>query len=313
MIQQRYDRARMVVGETEGQGGFVLKTALGRIGARDIRVCRSVAAVDDALDDGLVDLLLFDCDQGHEDIPEMIRRIRRRARGRNPFVIVVVTLREPDAATVRRLIDAGIDDLIRAPVNVERVGQSIVKHTHARKPFVASARYVGPTRRSAERDNQNPALLIHVPNTLRAKVVHGLGDSELQRVVDRAVFDLEDRHLEARGQESDRLARQLLVPVSAVSRQGADRNALLERLDEAARAVLPLTDHPAAKQVASLIRLLLSLVERISGKSPDDARTESQLLAKLAMAISRALTVERDSVDLMQEIVDALVDRGGAR
>lgn len=259
----------------------------------------------EALGENLVDLLLYDYDLPGGDFVEVMQSIRRKAVGRNPFVIVIATVRDSAQETVRRLINSGIDDLIRKPMSIDRLFESIGKFTQTRKPFAVSYDYVGPTRRSAQRREEKPNELIQVPNTLRSRVVKGIGDSELQRLVDIAVMDLETKQLESCGTEIDILARRV-----AQSYEGAGAEsevfANLRRLMVVGEDLYRRSNGTSSQQVARLATMLVALIHRILQYPAGHAKIEITLLGKLAAAIRRALSVEQTSIDVMKEIADTI-------
>jgi CheY-like chemotaxis protein len=258
-----------------------------------------------AMDQNLVDLLLYDYDLPGEDFVEVMQRIRGKAHGRNPFVVVIATVKDSDMETVRRLISAGVDDLIRKPLSIGRLVDGIDKFTVGRKPFAASREYIGPTRRPISRDRQDPAGLFQVPNTLRSKAVHNVSDAELQRMVDVARIELEDKRLESCGAEITFLAQRVTADYGVAAKR-LEVEAAFRRLLVVADDLYQRRDGTSSQQVANLAKMLLAVVMRAAQQAPGQATTEVQLLSKLAQAIRRALTVERNSVSLMQEIVEAV-------
>lgn len=273
-------------------------------------MCRNVETMRDAMEDGLVDLLLYDYDSVGDEILNMTRKLRRRSFGRNPFVIAVATMTDSNLDKVRKLVDVGVDDLIRKPMSSKRLFTGIKKFAQSRKPFVASHDYVGPTRRSGERDEKDMSGLIEVPNTLRCKVYQNMSDQELQRLVEMAQFELDDRCLEATATEIDRLTSQVLAAGMYPEDVEVIGNLLL-RIDAVAMDLFRRTDTVALNPVGALTKLLLSLVQRIQGKLSEPIGTELELLGKIAKAICRSVTVERDAVELMQEIVGAVAGYTG--
>lgn len=304
MVQPRYDKVRLVVGESNPDLSF-LKGALTSRGMRNVITCRGSDRMSEALGENLVDLLLYDYDLPGGDFVEVMQSIRRKAVGRNPFVIVIATVRDSAQETVRRLINSGIDDLIRKPMSIDRLFESIGKFTQTRKPFAVSYDYVGPTRRSAQRREEKPNELIQVPNTLRSRVVKGIGDSELQRLVDIAVMDLETKQLESCGTEIDILARRV-----AQSYEGAGAEsevfANLRRLMVVGEDLYRRSNGTSSQQVARLATMLVALIHRILQYPAGHAKIEITLLGKLAAAIRRALSVEQTSIDVMKEIADTI-------
>src|SRR5579862_9518047 len=207
--QPRYDRMRMVVGESDSSHSSAIKDSLYGRGIRQVVTCNATDHLFEALDSEIVDLLLYDYDLLGNDFVSVMQSIRRKARGKNPFVIIVATVKDSAVETVRRLISAGVDDLIRKPVSVDRLFESFGNFSQKRKPFIVSYDYVGPTRRIGRRGDEYAGQTIRVPNTLRSRALEGVSDLELQRMVDNAVSSLGDKQIESCGIEIDILAKRV--------------------------------------------------------------------------------------------------------
>ncbi len=303
-MKPQYDRVRLVICGGEADTGG-LRAALQAFGIENISYCKDTDSMLERMDDGMVDLLLCHSDEVGESFPKVIQDIRRKSRGRNPFVVVIATVTDTTVSAVKSLLDGGVDDLIRSPVSSERLLAGIEKFTRQRKSFVASHDYVGPTRRSEKRDAADPVGLFEAPNSLHCKVIQNVSDDELQRMVDVAQFELGDRRLEASAVEIDKLAKlvkKLYTPQDA----GEALIPLLVRLSVLADDLFLKSNETAFHQVGNLSKILSSLVTRIDGKLPNSVTTEVDLLNKLAQAIRRSVTVERHAVELMQEIVETV-------
>ena len=303
-MAQRYSRVRVVVCAKDNTWRQILEAA-EKLGITDTIFTSSLDAMLTMLSDGVVDLLVCDYSLLGNTLLEAAQQIRRKMGGRNPFVLLIVT-DTPDADTLKALINAGVDDFLSAPFSVDRLVAGIEKFSQGRRRrFVASYDYVGPTRRAPVRDKQDPSSLIEVPNTLLSKVVHDLSDTDLQRMIDVAEVELEDRQGETRANQMHRLAKDLCEGWRA----GEEEAVTLERmtrLREIATDFVARSASTAPPQLLSFIRMLLVLIERTQLNGVDQSDTDMQLLENLTQAIRRALTVERNAVALMGEIIEAV-------
>jgi DNA-binding response OmpR family regulator len=301
----RYDRLRLVVGETNSDMSSAIKDSLGVRGIRRVVTCRETDHLFDALDSEIVDLLLYDYDLLGNDFVDVMQRIRRKARGKNPFCIIVATVKDSAVETVRRLISAGVDDLIRKPTSVDRLFESLGNFSAKRKPFVVSYDYVGPTRRVGRRQEEPASQLIRVPNTLRSRAIEGVSDIDLERMVDSAVASLGDKQLDSCGIEIDVLSKRVAdaygLPTNTHEDEQDVRGAL-HRIEVVADDLRARCKGTVNERVADLATMMIAISQRILRAPSGRALVEVQLLAKLASAIRRALLVERNSVMVMQEI-----------
>ena len=312
--QPRYDRLRMVVGEASATGSAAIKESLYSRGIRQVTTCSGTDHLFAALDNEIVDLLLYDYDLLGDEFVEVMQRIRRKARGKNPFVIIVATVRDSAVETVRRLISAGVDDLIRKPVSVDRLFESFGNFSQKRKPFIVSYDYVGPTRRIGRRNGDQPGQLIRVPNTLRSRALEGVSDLDLQRMVDNAVASLGDKQIESCGVEIDILGKRIAEgygQMASSHEEEQDIKGALHRLEVVADDLRTRARGTPSERVADLATMLLAITQRVLKAPTGRAAVEVQLLAKLSSAIRRALLVERNSVDVMQEIASTVASFTG--
>ena len=302
---QRFSKVRVVVCAQDTSWRPILD-ATEKLGIIDTLFTSSIEAMNTMLSDGVVDLLVCDFSLLGETLLDAARKIRRKMSGRNPFVLLIVTSEAPDAETLKALIDAGIDDFLSAPLSVDRLIAGIEKFSQGRRRrFVASYDYVGPTRRAPVRDQQDPSSLIEVPNTLLSKVVHNIGDAELQRMIDVAGVELEDRQGETRANQMHRMAKELCDGWRA----GDDEELTLCRmakLQVVAADFIERSASTAPPQLINFVKMLLVLIDRTRQGGINQADTDMQLLENLTQAIRRALTVERDAVNLMGEIIEVM-------
>jgi CheY-like chemotaxis protein len=304
LSMSKYEKVRLVVCDNQSRSTS-LKSSLNSLGISNVKTCGSAEGMAEALEDGLIDLLLYDYDSVGDSLLTMTQKIRRKYHGRNPFVIVIATVTTSDMSTIRPILDSGIDYMIRKPFNDDKLFNSIEKFTKSRKPFATSYNYLGPTRRSADRDNADSQSLFHVPNTLQAKVVRNMTEDELQRIVDIALFELEDKHLEAHAKTINQMTAKVIQACND-SEQNAQVPELLIQTKNIVQSLLEQLNETLSPQIANLAKMLFSLITRIQLKSPDKLSTDLELMSKLALAIYRALTVERDAIELMQEIVETV-------
>lgn len=98
---------------------------------------------------------------------DQIQALRCGQIGNNPFVVVVATTSDTSAAVIKRVINAGADDLILRPFSTETLAGRLEALAERRKGFVVTHDYVGPDRR---RDPKRVSSgLFEPPNSFRIK------------------------------------------------------------------------------------------------------------------------------------------------
>ena len=307
----RYDRLHFILGQGDPGETAIAKDSLQSHGVQRIYECSgSVERLFSALDAEIVDLIVYDVDLLRDRFVDVMQHIRRKARGQNPFVLIVATVEDSNAETVRRLVKAGVDDFIRRPVTGQTLFNSIGHLMELRKPFVIAHDYVGPSRRLSRRDEvPSGTPMLDTPNTMRSRAIDGVSESELRLMVDSAVSELRDKQLVASGVEIDALAEKLAETYTA-ARAAAERypevQALLNRIEASADDLRNRCRGTQFERIGDLGTMVLALAQRIDRSGAGRASLEVQLLGRLAKAIHRALAVERNSIAVMSEITDAI-------
>jgi len=307
----RYDRLHFVLGQNDPGEAAIVKDSLHARGIQQIAECNgSPDRLFSALDGQIVDLIVYDFDLLRDRFVDVMQHVRKKVRGLNPFVVIVATVDDSNAETVKRLVKAGVDDLIRRPVTGQRLFQSIGNLMAARKPFIVAHDYVGPSRRVSRRGEapaDNP--LLRVPNTMRSRAIEGTSEEELQQIVESAVAELRDRQLVACGAEVHGLAKTLgevYVAARVAAERYAEVHTLLVRIEAAADDLRARANGTRFERIGDLANMVLALTHRIDRSGSGKATTEIQLLVKLAAAIHRSLSVERDSLGVMTDIANTI-------
>jgi DNA-binding response OmpR family regulator len=312
MAAHRFDKLRLVLGETNPDLSASIKDALWARGLRNVTTCRNTDKLLAALEEGMADLLVYDYDLPGEDFVEVTQRIRKMQKGLNPFVVVIATVKESQPETVKRLIEAGIDDLIRKPISLDRLFDRIAGFSKGRKPFVVTYNYVGPSRRVRARPDEAPETTIQVPNSIRAKVVDGVSDADLLKMVKGAVSTLDDKKVQACGIEINILSQRVASYYEGSGDSTEeDARGCLNRLLVVGEDLRDSCEKASRDHLVALANMEIALVKRVLNASEVAAKREVLLLANLAAAIHRALSVEHHAVDVMKDIADTIAKHTG--
>lgn len=164
------------------RAGF--QTALYRRGLRNIEVCKDSGALIALLQTEIIDLVICATDLPGLDFYDLIQQIRHGTIGRNPFTLVLATVAEATLDDLRRIMNAGVDRVALKPMSMGDMIACVNALATARKPFVATDSYVGPSRRAAQRVEQGGEAM-DAPNTLQAKLTGAPGESRLEMLIGR--------------------------------------------------------------------------------------------------------------------------------
>ena len=164
------------------RSGF--QTALYRRGMREMEICKDSGALLALLKDQLIDLVICATDLPGLEFCDLMQQIRHGTIGRNPFTLVLATVADATLEDIRRIVNAGVDRVVRKPMSMGEMTACVNALANSRKPFVATESYVGPTRRAATRGGSSIGEVMDVPNTLSAKLNGDVPVEHLENLIE---------------------------------------------------------------------------------------------------------------------------------
>ncbi len=297
--------AHMVLGEADNLMSRNICAVLFGRGLRDVAICRDASALHSALAPAIVDVLMFDASLPGVDLRETTQNIRHSRIGANPFAVIIATAEPRGSEGVQGALGAGIDDFLVRPMPADLVMRRINAFTRGRKLFAVTESYIGPDRRREMRLVEEAGELIEVPNTLRSKVVDGLGSDQVRRLVRDAKADVEERKVRSRYAAIVRLTRNILACYDG---KGAEQELLrdLARLIERADDLVRNHRDTEYDHVAEIAGSIATLGRRIALTPLDPGKIELRLLANLADAVYQARTAADEATQVAREIAQAV-------
>lgn len=300
-----YPDVEIYLGESHGQMRTALRSAL-----RDIRLnvhedYEECEPLRQALRDGNADMVIVDADLAGGDACNLIQAIRYDKLGPNPFVPVIVTSWQNDAARLRQLINSGADGLLVKPTSVQAIQSHIDTIIYRRKPFVVTSNYIGPDRR-IDPAHTSELKLIDVPNTLLSKVRGEKVDPVALRKEIAAVL---------KSVNSERLRRNAFELSFLIEVVLADYNdggpttrtwRLVERLQMVLQDTVDRLRGTPYEYNSGICQSLLRVAESIAADYRNPARKDIALLKPLSDAVLLSFNPERSASDMAQEIARSI-------
>ncbi len=182
-----------------------VKNTLGQFKAVGLNNTITLSSPDeweDTLNDGSVvpDLIIIDRDFFGEESEAKIKALRHGKVGSNPFVPTIGTIGEAKRSEVLSFTRSGIDEILIRPFAIATILQRLSNFARGRKPFIATADYIGPDRRTrqermarndGESSEESPERLIKpqpvdVPNPLQLKAEKIYNYKDFMEMTDRA-------------------------------------------------------------------------------------------------------------------------------
>lgn len=306
-----YKDVRMVVAEQDAIFAGNILDALHTRGIREPEICRTATSLATALT-GTPDLVLCDVDLPGLDFCTMAQDVRQGRLSRNPFAVLIATARPSTSTDLARVMRSGIDYIVLKPMTADQVLRRIDGFTRARKPFVVTETFVGPSRRVHRRNDGSDDDLIVVPNTLRIKVRHNNRLSLLGKVLEVGQKRMGVKKSETKVRSVSRLVRRLRDlhaqgTVSGALAMGEWNRTLGVLVDKTTEVVGEHRGSTSTDHVGEIAARILQLTRRwtdISGRPP---AVEVILAGRLADALLGALAEDSDVPEIAREIA-AVVD-----
>lgn len=169
MSDLQLGRVRAALYDPQYMNRQVTLGALQTLGIVQVEPLARVGDLEAAINSVPYELFIAEL-QGSEDaVCDLVYRVRHSRAGLNPFVVILLTTWDLNADAVRAVLNSGADDLLARPYTIGQLQQRLSGAALARKPFVATADYVGPTRRISSRDPEDGEMF-EVPNLLRKRI-----------------------------------------------------------------------------------------------------------------------------------------------
>jgi DNA-binding NarL/FixJ family response regulator len=266
------------------RSGF--QTALYRRGMREMEVCKDSAALLSLLDSQIVDLVVCATDLPGLDFCDLMQQVRHGTIGRNPFTLVLATVGEATIEDIRRVVNAGVDRVVKKPLSMGDMVTSVNALANGRKPFVATESYVGPSRRAMGRGEQGDDELMEVPNTLRAKLENEIPESELEGLIDAGMVKLirlrAHTSCQAISRSVQRIAQHFLRNGQGrIAGELARLMSMCEAIDRRYRG----TTNAHLSEIANSLALLVEVVANLPPQSTRSLAVTVELLQKLSDVI----------------------------
>jgi DNA-binding response OmpR family regulator len=232
------------------------------------------------------DLLIL-ADNFDPGIFDLVRDIRFQRLSENPFMLISMLVSPNRREALDKSIEAGVDDIIIKPVSSDRIQERLKLVTFHRRPFIAIDGYVGPERKSEER--QTNVKRFPVVNTLLEKIngrdmdklalkaaVEGSLEKVLQAQLDSQSFRL--------GEVCERLVQAYDTQMIGDEVQ-TDLHTLAGVLRDASKVADKLKD----TQLSQLCVSLATNVDSIADHYDDPSSAEINLIRKVTAAFSLAM------------------------
>lgn len=294
------------------------RQALMSAGYTHLREFESLEGFSDLLHVAQPDLVFMAAEMPGGDAIALTSELRHGQLGVNPYLPVILTVWEPPQSLVRRIIDAGADDLLVKPLSTRALLDRVEAVGLNRKPFVVTSDYIGPDRRRSDARGSSSIQHIHVPNPMRAKLTgETIDPHSLRHEIMVANEEINRQRLRASAFRIAFVAEQI-VPVYQSGLSPDDGTlAMLSDLISSTEDIQRRVADTEFAHVGQICDRLLQAARQIAEQGVSfvygpDWQKPLDLLKTLGEAVLAFFNPDRDSSALAGEVAEA-IDRFRAR
>jgi DNA-binding response OmpR family regulator len=300
-----FNKVDLLLVAPKNQNSASLRQSLTDLDFRDIRTGSTIQDIENSLETRPPDLLITDADLADGDACALISDIRNHRIGLNPFLSIIVTTWRPSESLVHRVVESGADDLLVQPASRGQLRSRIDALTFNRKPFIITAKYIGPDRRNLSRSEKLAGTAINVPNLLLAKASGDKDAGELQRAVDAAVTSVNKDKISRDAVHIGMLVKQILAAYNKKSIDGHLIDLLGNLIMTTQDATRRLAGTPFAA-ASKLCDALVQVARRMEQSFREPENKDLRLLPQLAMSIHLALKDVNSNTQTAEDITDVI-------
>jgi DNA-binding response OmpR family regulator len=294
-----YDTADAVVYDPVAANRMATRAVLYTLGFRKIETVPTAKAFTELLHKRPPDLALCEMQGADEELCATIQALRQGITGYNPFIVIICTAWEKNAALIARVVNSGADDLLLRPYSTALLGSRIETHIQRRKGFVVTTDYVGPDRR---RDQARPSNveLFDPPNSLKMKASDRLTPEEAAQRLDlelRAARDV------LNSEKMRRDAFQVCIQWRLTQEKMAGRGAANEELSRIAGISTSIAKRARAADFDSAVGWCESILAAVEGLELGvDRNASMHLLGHAVLSLNQLFRPDSSPEESLREI-----------
>jgi DNA-binding response OmpR family regulator len=294
-----YDTADALVYDPVAANRMATRAVLYTLGFRRIETVPTAKAFTELLHKRPPDLALCEMQGADEELCATIQALRQGSTGYNPFIVIICTAWEKNAALIARVVNSGADDLLLRPYSTALLGSRIETHIQRRKGFVVTTDYVGPDRR---RDQGRPSNieLFDPPNSLKMKASDRLTPEEAAQRLD---LELRAAREVLNSEKMRRDAFQVCIQWRLTQEKMAGRGAANEELSRIAGISTSIAKRARAADFDSAVGWCESILAAVEGLELGvDRNASMHLLGHAVLSLNQLFRPDSSPEESLREI-----------
>ncbi len=281
---------QVVLAESRSQVRTGLKGALADAGLHNIVDVGLIKSLTEKIVQPVPpDIVICDTELASEGgICEMVRKVRHKEIGNNPFICIIAVTWNPIADEVDRIIASGVDALLAAPFSPQQIIDRIDALIHHRKPFLVTSDYIGPDRRHDSDLRETTIPMLEAPNSLRSKAMGEWDLAAMRDDIEIVSSEIKNQQVERQAADIAHITKQVIAQSSMAGpdMSGAHLDRLRELLTALDRHAEELEMGHLCDLCGSVRKLVLKMSKTYGGRREKDL----QLLHQMSLAVAAAAT-----------------------
>ncbi|MBT7942932.1 MAG: hypothetical protein HN719_06200 [Alphaproteobacteria bacterium] len=303
-VNHNYENVRIVLFDRDSDVRQNLRSTLKKDTFTQTVATSGAKTVHSAVYKDEVDLMIVDIDGNREEFHAMMHNIRHHKFGDNPFPVTIALSSDSNFRNVRQTVGSGFDVMLLKPFSMATFLGRVHHLMRARAPFVVTADYIGPDRRTAMRANPKDNL-ITVPNPLKIMAGGDTSVARMRNALKDGAANINEHRVVANGQKITELVGEL-VSQYMLSDLNLEFVQGLKRLNSICGEMESRLKQSQFAHAAELCHALGDLVHRML-KSPLVPRSKDiDLMQNLGSAIERAFHCDASDIRAVRSITDSI-------
>ncbi|MDA1089537.1 MAG: response regulator [Proteobacteria bacterium] len=302
-----YDKTRIVLYENDADVRQTIKSTLIRGTFSQTLATSSFKTAQSAIFNNEADMFVVDIDNEKDDLCTLMRKIRHHQIGDNPFPVSVALSNHSDFKHIRKAVNSGFDVLLLKPFSMTTFMARVHHLMYHRSPFSVNADYIGPDRRTKERNKakQGSDKLITVPNPLAIMGSGKVSVALMNQSIQEAISQLNEQRVKANGEKASEIieemaSRYMLNELDHIFVQN------LEKLNFIGKDMNQRLKRSKFGHVAELSDTLSTVVSKVLRDPMNPASKDIELLQNLGKAIDRAFQANEGEIGVAQSISETV-------
>jgi DNA-binding NarL/FixJ family response regulator len=292
---------KVFVADTQLESRRQIRTALKGQKINEFREYKDFNILRSDLEFAYPDLVIIDTDLPGGDVCELIHDIRYKVIGPNPFVPIIAMTWDRDKASIRKIIDSGVDGLLLKPMASNEIIKYVEMLTHDRKKFVVTSSYIGPDRRKEPSRAAEDGLL-DVPNTLKTKRSgEQVNIAKLSEWISERMGAVNEERLRKNATDIS-LLLSIVLPQYRSGKITDQTRTHLTRILEVAEDISKRTKGSDFDHISSLCSNMVNVARSVCRLYRDPPKKDLKLIKPLSDAILAGLHPDKDEAELAAEI-----------